>query len=354
MSAGELVVVFPSPNLYYLTGVWETPRERHFFAFVGPTGDPAMVVPALSAEAVRETTWIDDIRSYSDDADPMAVVDAVLADRGWHPETVFVDPTMWARFTHDLREAVPDAAFELTDTHLAPLRMQKDTAELEAMRAAGQIADQVSAAIRSMGADAIGLTEAQLATEIESQLEAAGGTGVAFETIVGAGPNGAHPHHTHDDTRIEAGDPVVLDFGTRIDHYPSDQTRTVVFDGDPPPGFEAVHTAVRDAQTAAIDAIEPGVTAEAVDHAARSVIEDRGYGEAFIHRTGHGVGLDVHEAPYIVAGNDRELQPGMVFSVEPGIYLEGEYGVRIEDLVVVTESGCERLNDSPRGWRPIE
>jgi len=143
---------------------------------------------------------------------------------------------------------------------------------------------------------------------------------------------------------------VVFDFGTRVDAYPSDQTRTVVLAGDPSSEFETVHDVVREAQQAAVDAVEPGVTADAVDAAAREVIEAAGYGEEFVHRTGHGVGLDVHEEPYIVAGNDRELEAGMVFSVEPGVYLEGEFGVRIEDLVAVTEDGCERLNHTDRGW----
>jgi Xaa-Pro aminopeptidase len=165
------------------------------------------------------------------------------------------------------------------------------------------------------------------------------------------GPNGAKPHHGCGDREIRAGEPVVLDFGTRVDGYPSDQTRTLVFDGEPPAEYERVHETVRAAQAAAVEAVEPGVAAEAIDRAARDVIEDAGYGDAFFHRTGHGVGLDVHEEPYIVAGNDRTLEPGMVFSVEPGIYLDGRFGCRIEDLVVVTEDGCERLNDTDRGWR---
>jgi Xaa-Pro aminopeptidase len=150
---------------------------------------------------------------------------------------------------------------------------------------------------------------------------------------------------------VRAGEPVVLDFGTRVDGYPSDQTRTLVFDGEPPAAYRRVHEAVREAQAAAVAAVEPGVTAGSIDRAAREVIESAGYGDAFVHRTGHGVGLDVHEEPYIVADSDRTLEPGMVFSVEPGVYLDGEFGCRIEDLVVVTDDGCERLNDTDRGWR---
>jgi Xaa-Pro aminopeptidase len=211
----------------------------------------------------------------------------------------------------------------------------------------------VSVEIRELGEEVIGMTETELADEIERRLASAGGEEVAFDTIAGSGPNGAKPHHRHEDREIRRGDPLVLDFGAYVDRYPGDQTRTVVLAGDPPEDYEAVHEVVREAQQAAVEAIEPGVPAEAVDRAAREVIEDAGYGEEFVHRTGHGVGLDVHESPYIVAGNETQLEPGMVFSVEPGIYLEGEFGVRIEDLVVVTEDGCERLNDSPRTWEPL-
>lgn len=352
LSPGQAVVLCPSPNLYYLTGVWETPSERAFFAIIGAEGDPAMVVPELAAAQVRAETWVEDVRAWGDADEPMAVVDAAVDDQASPVETYLLDPTMWARFSEGFRHRFPAASYDLAESVMSALRVRKDEAELAALRDAATIADAVSIAVRGMGEDAIGRTETELARTIEDRLSDRGGTGVSFETIVGSAAHGAHPHHTHGDREIEPGDPVVLDFGTRVDHYPSDQTRTVVFGGEPPDGFVDAHTAVLDAQAAAVDAIEPGVTAETVDAAARDLLEARGYGDAFIHRTGHGVGLDVHEPPYIVAGSDRRLEPGMVFSVEPGVYIEDRFGVRIEDLVVVTEDGCERLNDSPRGWRP--
>jgi Xaa-Pro aminopeptidase len=260
---------------------------------------------------------------------------------------------MWARFTQDLRAAMPGATFGLAEEVLGALRIRKDGDELAAMREAGRVADGASESVRAMGREAVGLTERELVREIERRMAEKGGGGPAFDVIVGSGENGALPHHRHGDREIREGDPVVLDFGTRIEGYPSDQTRTVVFAGDPPAGFEDAFEAVRDALDAGVEAVEPGVPAEAIDRAAREVIEQRGYGENFTHRTGHGVGLEVHEDPYIVDGNDRELEPGMVFSVEPGVYFEGEYGIRIEDLVVVTEDGAERLNHSPRGWEPL-
>jgi Xaa-Pro aminopeptidase len=258
---------------------------------------------------------------------------------------------MWALFTQDLETVLPEATFGLAGDVLGDLRCRKDETELEAMRAAAAVADETVRELRDLGEAVLGTTEAELAEEIEALLESNGGDGASFEVIVGSGPNGAKPHHSHGERTIEAGDPVVLDFGTRVDHYPSDQTRTLVFGGEPGETYREVHDVVREAQQAGVEAVAPGVTAGAVDAATREVIEDAGYGEQFIHRTGHGVGLDVHEEPYIVAGSDRTLEPGMVFSVEPGIYLPGEFGVRIEDLVVVTDDGCERLNETGRGWR---
>jgi len=345
------VVLTPSPNLYYLTGFWETQMERHLLCFVAEDADPAIVAPALYETQLADTTWVEDVRTYGDDEDPIALVREVATDLGLTDETLLLDPTMWARFTHDLRNALPTASFGLADEMMTELRIRKDDAEGDAMRRASAIADEVVETLRRRGEDVLGTTETELAADIESLLTAAGGEGLSFDVIVGSGPNGAKPHHHHSDREIQAGDPVVLDFGARLDHYPSDQTRTLVFGGPPPDGFEEAFEAVRDAQDAAVRAVEPGVTAGHVDEVARSIIEERGYGDAFVHRTGHGVGLDVHEAPYIVAGNDRELEPGMAFSVEPGVYVEGEYGVRIEDLVLVTDDGVERLNTTSRDYR---
>ena len=383
------LVCFPSRNLQYLTGFDEEPGERHFFLVMPASGDgsdgsdggngsdgsdggngsdgsdggngndssdadindPVLFVPALYERQVREETTVGDVRTWADGDDPTAAVRDLLVERGVREGRLLVDDTMWATFTQDLRAAAPDAAWGLASDVLAELRIRKDETELSAMRAAAGAADSTVRDLRDLGADAVGMTERELAEWIGNRLAEHGGEGVAFETIVGAGPNGAKPHHGSRDRAIGAGEPVVLDFGTRVDGYPSDQTRTLVFEGDPPAEYERVHEVVQEAQAAAVDAVEPGVTAASIDRAARDVIEAAGYGDAFVHRTGHGVGLDVHEEPYVVAGNDRSLEPGMVFSVEPGIYLDDRFGCRIEDLVVVTEDGCERLNRTDRGWR---
>ncbi|MFC7070978.1 M24 family metallopeptidase [Halobaculum lipolyticum] len=350
----DALVLFPSTNLRYLTGLDEHPSERHFLLFVVPDADPVFLVPALSGEQVRAESAVADVRTWADDEDPVAAVEAVAEDLALANDAphVLVDDTMHARFTQDLRRVLPDATWGLAEDALADLRVVKDDAEVAALRRAGEAADAVVRDLRDRGEEVVGMTETEVARLVEDRLAAHGGTGVAFEVIVGSGPNGAMPHHTHGDRVVEAGDPVVLDFGTRVDGYPSDQTRTLVFgDESPPEGFREVHRVVREAQEAAVEAVEPGVAVGAVDAAARDAITEAGYGEEFVHRTGHGVGLDVHEEPYVVAGGERELEPGMVFSVEPGVYLPGEFGVRIEDLVVVTDDGCVRLNRTDRGWR---
>ncbi len=351
--SGDALVLFPSSNMEYVTGFFEEPDERHLLLFVSQEQDPVYLIPELYETQIREATWVDDIRCWSDDTDPTEAVSRVIADLQLQDGHLLVDDQMWAVFSQDLRRAAPDASFGVASEVLAGLRMQKDEAELDALRRAGAVADDVVEQLRSMGESIVGMTETELATEITRLLEAHGGTGVSFEPIVGSGPNGAKPHHRHGSRKIQPGEPVVLDFGTRVDGYPSDQTRTIVFDKTPSETVSTVHSVVREALDAGISAIEPGVSSEEIDHATREIIESAGYGDAFVHRTGHGVGLDVHEQPYIVDGNQQPLKPGMVFSVEPGVYLTGEFGVRIEDLVAVTEDGCERLNHSPRGWDPF-
>ena len=350
-SAADEIVCFPSRNLEYLTGFAAEPSERALFLFLTDDHDPVLFVPELAAQQLADRTPVDDIRAWGDDEGPTEPLADLCSQLDLDGSHLLVDETMWARFTQLLESTLPNATFGLADELLAEQRMRKDAGELDALRAAAETADAAMTAVRDLGSAAVGMTEAELAARIEAELAAAGGAELSFEPIVGSGPNGAMPHHTHDDRTIESGEPVVLDFGTRVDGYPSDQTRTVVFDGEPAEEFRRVHDIVRQAQEAAIETVEPGVTAGQVDAAARDVIDTAGYGDRFIHRTGHGVGLDIHEEPTIVGGSDRLLEPKMVFSVEPGVYIPGEFGVRIEDLVVVTEDGCERLNTTSREWQ---
>ncbi|MFP8891639.1 M24 family metallopeptidase [Natrialbaceae archaeon A-CW2] len=358
-----VVILTPGPNLTYLAGIEESPSERHFLYVVPADGTPQMVAPTMY-EAELEEAPIGDFRCWGDGDDPVDILDAVLAEfditERADDSTILLDDRMWTVFAQDVRRIRPDATYGLASSVVGPLRITKDSVERDALRRAGELADRVSMRLRERGDEIVGMSEAELAAEIDRLLRDEGGIEPSFDSIVAAGANGARPHHHPGEKQIEAGEPVVLDFGAFVPadlevgsaRYPGDQTRTIVFDGEPPAEYEVVHETVREAQQAAVEHAQPGVTAEAVDRVARDIIEQAGYGDAFVHRTGHGVGLEVHEPPYIVDGNETTLETGMVFSVEPGIYLEGEFGVRLEDLVLVTDDGVERLNESPMGWRP--
>jgi Xaa-Pro aminopeptidase len=229
---------------------------------------------------------------------------------------------------------------------LRELRMRKDAAEVAELRAAGAAIDRVHARMGEFLKP--GRTEAQVGADIAAAIVAEGHASAAF-VIVGSGPNGASPHHDVSDREIAPGDVVVIDIGGPLPSgYCSDSTRTYAVGAEPDARVREEYAVLQDAQERAVAAVRPGVSAEAVDAAAREPITAAGLGERFIHRTGHGIGLDVHEDPYIVAGNTGALEPGMAFSVEPGIYLDGAWGARIEDIVIVTEDGCERLNNRPR------
>jgi Xaa-Pro aminopeptidase len=343
----ETLLCYPGPTTRYLAGFYGEPLDRHLLVLVGPAGDPRVVAPEKCRHLVADS-WLDDAVAVPDN-DPAAVARAAvdLVETG----TLLVDDRAPFSLTRPL-EAATDATVESAASLLAAHRLRKDETELARLRESARVADAVSREVRAMGADAVGLTEAELAAEIRSRLHAAGGTRRSFDVVVASGPHGAEPYRRSSDREVGAGEPVILDFGAFVDGYASDQTRTVVFAGEPPDGFAEAHESVLAAFEAGVDAVEPGVTAGAVDRATEAVLRERGYGEDLVHATGHGVGLEAHEAPTVVDGNEVELEPGMVCSVEPGVY-PGQFGVRVEDLVVVTGDGCERLNDSPKTWRPL-
>jgi Xaa-Pro aminopeptidase len=266
------------------------------------------------------------------------------------PTRVAVSDRLWSSHLLRLQSTLPDARFEPASAVLGELRMVKDDAEVDLLRRAARAADRVIETIAA--GPLVGRAEADVAREVRERL-LAGGHETAEFAIVASGPNGASPHHEAGDRVIEAGEPVVLDIGGTLGGYASDITRTIWVDGGdgsrgPDPTFLEIYDLVQRAQAEATAAARSGTTCERVDAVARDLIGLGGYGERFIHRTGHGIGLEGHEDPYIVAGNAVELAPGMTFSIEPGIYLEGRYGVRIEDIVVCTEAGPVSLNEAPR------
>lgn len=327
-------------DLPYLTGYQAMPLERLTMAVIPRDGEAVLVVPELEAPRVEPVPGVFTIKAWGEKEDPIAIVARLI---GSATNAMIGDHT-WAVFLLALQQALPRTVFRSARPLTEALRVIKDPGEIELLRRAGASADVVAGLLADH--TFTGKTENQVSREVSAMLEA-NGTDVATFAIVASGPNGASPHHEPGDRVIRQGDAVLIDFGGRVGGYGSDTTR-MFHVGEPAAKYLEVHEAVRTAQKAGVGAVRPGVTAEAVDRATRTVITDAGYGEFFIHRTGHGIGLDGHEDPYIVAGNTQILQPGMAFSIEPGIYLPGEFGVRIEDVVVCTEGGVDRMNQSPR------
>ena len=263
---------------------------------------------------------------------------------------VLVSDRLWATHVFALGAVLPEVELGLAGEIMRALRMVKDPAEIELLRRAAHAADRVVAQVAA--GRLVGRTEAEVSHEVRDRLIAEGHEAASF-AIVASGPNSASPHHEASDRVIQPGDPIVLDIGGTIDGYGSDITRMLWVTGGEPahaptPAFLAVFELVRLANAAAISAVRPGIACEALDEVARAVIRDGGHGDAFIHRLGHGIGLEAHEDPYLVAGNAEPMRPGYAFSIEPGIYLAGRFGVRIEDIVVCTEDGADVLNQAPR------
>jgi len=346
----DAVVVTPGADLRYLCGYVAHAMERLTALVVPRRGEPLLVVPRLEAPMVAASPAgaLDlELVAWDETDDPFAVVAAQLRTRlGGAPATLAVGARTWAEHALGLQRAVPGARLELATPVLDRLRIVKSAAEVAELAAAGAAIDRVHARMGEWLR--VGRTEAAVGADIAAAILAEGHVAVDF-VIVGSGPNGASPHHELSDRVIGAGDLVVVDIGGELPSgYRSDCTRTYVVGGAPDAETTAWYAVLQRAQAAACAAVAPGVTAEAVDAVARSIITDAGWGEAFVHRTGHGIGLDTHEAPYVVAGGTTELQPGMAFSIEPGIYLPGRHGARIEDIVVCTDDGARLLNGGPR------
>ncbi len=349
-TGADLLVLTPGSDLRYLTGYDAHAMERLTALAVPSRGEPFLVVPRLEAPMVEVSPAGAlglEVLAWDETDDPFALLaDVALGRLGSAPSRVAVSARTWAEHALGVQRALPGAALELAGPVLDRLRMVKSAAEVEELASAGAAIDRVHARMAEFLA--VGRTEAAVGADIAAAILEEGHVGVDF-TIVGSGPNGASPHHELSDRTVEAGDVVVIDIGGETaTGYRSDCTRTYVVGGSASPEVAEWYGVLHAAQQAAVAVVRPGVTAEQVDAAARQVIADAGWGEHFIHRTGHGIGLDSHEAPYIVEGNDLPLVPGMAFSVEPGIYLPGRCGARIEDIVVCTDDGVRSLNLGPR------
>jgi Xaa-Pro aminopeptidase len=337
------LLLTPGPDLRYVTGYDAKQLERLTCLAVPADGAPFLLVPRLELAAAQASPasglGIQTV-PWGETESPFGIMKELLGT----PGSVALSDRMWALHVLQFRDAFPAARQELASTVLSPLRIRKTPAEVSALREAGQAIDRVHASVPQWLVP--GRTEREAGARIAEAILAQGHVQVDF-VIVGSGPNAASPHHEVSDRVLQAGDVVVVDIGgTMPSGYCSDCTRTYAI-GRPPAGFTAYYDVLREAQDRACEAVKPAVAAQDIDRAARDIIAKAGYGEAFIHRTGHGIGLETHEDPYIVEGNTTELAPGMAFSVEPGIY-PGPHGARIEDIVVCTATGYERLNNAPR------
>jgi len=349
-SAGiDALLITPGADLRWLVGYHALPLDRLTCLAVPASGEPFLVVPRLeqpAAEASGAGRWVP-IVTHEETDDAFAVTAGRLRDAvGANPSTVAVSDRMWAQNVLRWSRRMPGTELSLAGDLIRPLRLIKTRDEVDALRRAATAIDAVHTRMGEWLRP--GRTEREVARDIAVAITDAGHDQVNF-VIVASGRNGASPHHEVSDRVIETGDPVVVDIGgTMPDGYCSDCTRTYVTGGTPPGDFAAYYKVLLDGQIAACDAVRPGVTAEAVDAAARDVIAAAGFGAAFVHRTGHGIGLEEHEEPWIVAGNPTRLEPGMCFSIEPGIYLAGRHGARIEDIVVCTGNGVDRLDTVDR------
>jgi Xaa-Pro aminopeptidase len=352
------LLVGVGPQLRWLTGYAAMPLERLSMLVLPSEGPATLVVPRLERDpagrAPASAAGLLTVETWGETDDATLVVAGVLpkgADRG----RLLLSDHLWALHVLSLQRRFPAASFGLATDALRELRAVKDADEIASLRAAGAAADRVMDAV--IGGRLIGRTEAEVSAEIRDRLIAEGHQQADF-AIVGSGPNSASPHHEASHRRLAAGEALVLDLGGVMAGYCSDTTRTAWLTGGdaalgPSPEFAGLYEVLQRSQAAATAAVRPGVACEAIDDAARSIIAGAGWGPNFLHRTGHGIGLEVHEEPYMVAGNAEPLRVGHAFSIEPGIYLEGRYGARIEDIVACGAQGADVLNRTSRELRVV-
>lgn len=335
----DFLFITPSSDMTYMLGYPAHTSERLTLLGIPREGEPFVVVPTLEAVRLEARRDIVDVHRWEETESPTELVARLV--EGAAGARIGVSDQTWSVFLLRLQEALPDTRFASGNDVLRQLRMHKDAAEIEFMREAGLRTDR--AWNRFIAEETVtGKTEQQIAEAISRLLVEEGLQSADF-AIIGSGPNSASPHHMTSQRVVQTGDAIVLDFGGSWQHYKSDITR-MVYVGEPSAKYREVYDVVLAANAAARAAVRPGVPCEDIDRAARDVITAAGYGEYFIHRVGHGLGLDVHEEPYMVGGNSLPLAEGMVFSDEPGIYIPNEFGIRIEDILVCTADGAESFN----------
>ena len=334
----DAVLLSVGHDLPYLTGYHAMPLERLTLLVVRMDSTPRMLVPRLEVPRVVPQPGVFEVVAWSETDDPVAMAARMLVGA----RTIAVGDQMWARFLVELLPHVDGARFVRAVDVVGALRAAKDHEEIEALRLAGAAADRVALELQSGLIPLVGRTEAEVSADISSRLIREGHDVVNF-AIVAAGENAASPHHHPSDRVIKKGEIVLCDFGGTMNGYCSDITRCV-FTGEPTVEVRDAYAVLQRAQQAGVEAGRVGGTCESVDAAARRIIDEAGFGEYFVHRTGHGIGMEAHEEPYMVNGNRTPIVAGHAFSVEPGIYIPGKWGMRLEDIVVATASGPDSMN----------
>jgi len=339
----DVLLLSVGADLPWLIGYEAMPLERLTMLVVPREGDATLVVPRLEAPRVTERGDLFRLLPWGETEDPLDLVASLV---GAAPVAAIGDRT-WAQFLVGLADRLPATTFRRGSEVTGPLRAVKDAAEIEALARASAAVDRIAAELQAGAIPLVGRTEAQVSAELGRRILAEGHQRVNF-AIVAAGENAASPHHEAGERVIRAGESVLCDFGGTMlgpdgVGYCSDITRCVHL-GEPSSEVAEIYAVLLEAQAASVAAATVGTSCEDVDAAARVVITDAGYGEQFFHRTGHGIGIEEHEDPYIVKGNDTVLAPGHAFSIEPGIYLPGRFGFRLEDIVVASEAGPDPLN----------
>jgi Xaa-Pro aminopeptidase len=339
----DVVLLSVGHDLPYVTGYLAMPLERLTMLVLPSDDDATLVIPRLEAPRVVERPGVFGLLPWDETQDPVAIVAGLVGQRA----AIAVGDQTWARFVVDLLPQLPGAMWSRAVDVVGPLRARKDAAEIDALTAAGRAADRVARQLHGGEIALVGRTEAAVSADISARLLAEGHDIVNF-AIVAAGEHAASPHH-HPGTRVIQRNEIVLcDFGGTMDGYCSDITRCVFTGQAPPSELTEAYAVLHASNAAGFAAGRIGSECQDVDRAARRVIVDAGLGELFIHRTGHGIGLEAHEDPYIVEGNAHPLEPGHAYSVEPGIYRAGRWGMRLEDIVVATADGPRLLNHADR------
>lgn len=346
--ATELVALGPGSHMQWLLGAFPHPDERPTLMLITDKGE-VLVVPKTNADEFRAKTAMRFFEWTDGDGHKAALAAALAHVGATSPRRVAVDEMMRSDFTLALLEALPGCTLQKPEEVIGAARMRKDAGEQQALRLNAAVADRaMQSAFASLK---VGASEEEVAGVVRAYFAAEGA--MARFWIVGAGANGAFPHHKSSARKLQIGDAVVIDIGAKRDVYTSDITRMAII-GRPPEGYDAIHAIVERAVLEALKKAKPGLMARDVDVAARSVIADAGYGQFFLHRTGHGIGIDGHEPPYISGASDVVLEEGMAFSIEPGIYLPNRFGIRLEEIVIVGANGPEILSSLPRAAHVVE